>query len=176
MGQPEWAGQPTGPRRDDRGLQPGMPPLTPAPAGRATAPTGMQPPVPPMPQRDPYGRYDDGFTSSFNGFEAGRRGRADMTSEIRMPDSAPPPSLPPEVQRIDHMRRAFMPRRFGSGYDPVQVDQVFEGIIAALSGRSSVPIREAELDPAQFSLVPGGYFEAEVDAALKEARDLMRRR
>ena len=38
-----------------------------------------------------------------------------------------------------------------------------------------MPINDAELDPNQFSLVPGGYFEAEVDAALREVRDLVRR-
>jgi len=35
---------------------------------------------------------------------------------------------------------------------------------------------EAELAPNRFELVPGGYFEAEVDAALKEARDILSRR
>jgi hypothetical protein len=39
-----------------------------------------------------------------------------------------------------------------------------------------VPVTEAELNPAQFSLVQGGYFEAEVDAALKEVRDIVSRR
>ena len=39
-----------------------------------------------------------------------------------------------------------------------------------------MPVSEAELDPRQFSLVPGGYFEAEVDAALREVRDILLRR
>jgi hypothetical protein len=55
------------------------------------------------------------------------------------------------------------------------VDRLFEGIIAAVSGRGgSIP--DAELDPGQFNLVPGGYFEAEVDQALREVRDIIRRR
>lgn len=74
------------------------------------------------------------------------------------------------------MRRTFQPRRFGSGYDPGQVDRLFEGLISAMSGRSGMAVNEAELDPAQFNLVPGGYFEAEVDAALREVRDILRRR
>ncbi|HEY2674081.1 MAG TPA: diviva domain-containing protein, partial [Rugosimonospora sp.] len=79
-------------------------------------------------------------------------------------------------QRVDQLRRTFQSRRFGSGYDPNQVDRLFEGILTAMSGRSSVAINETELDPGQFNLVPGGYFEAEVDQALREVRDMMRRR
>jgi hypothetical protein len=109
-----------------------------------------------------------------------------MTTEIRMPGGGfasggyPPaqagPPIPPEALRIDQMRRTFQLRRFGSGYDRVQVDRLFESIVDVMSGRSNVPVSEAELDPSQFSLVPGGYFEAEVDAALKEVRDILARR
>jgi hypothetical protein len=77
---------------------------------------------------------------------------------------------------VDQLRRTFQPRRFGSGYDPGQVDRLFEGILSTMSGRAGVAINDAELDPGQFSLVPGGYFEAEVDQALREVRDIMRRR
>jgi len=63
------------------------------------------------------------------------------------------------------------------GYDPNQVDRLFEGIIAAMSGRGgAMPVNDAELDPGQFNLVPGGYFEAEVDQALREVRDIILRR
>jgi DivIVA domain-containing protein len=86
-----------------------------------------------------------------------------------------PSGLPPELQRIDHLRRTFQVRRFGSGYDPVQVDRLFEGLLAGMTGRGPMPLSPAELDGAQFGLVPGGYFEAEVDAALKEVKDLLRR-
>lgn len=125
----------------------------------------------------------------FDGFAAGRHGKADMTAEIRMPDrgmdgpmgapsmGGPPPmgGLPPELQRIDHLRRTFQVRRFGSGYDPVQVDRLFEGILQAVTGRGPMPMNPADLDQARFGLVPGGYFEAEVDAALKEVQDILRR-
>jgi DivIVA domain-containing protein len=96
--------------------------------------------------------------------------------------AGPPPSSggngaasPGEIQRIDQMRRTFQPRRFGSGYDRMEVDRLFEGVIAAMSGRSTMPVKENELDPGQFNLVPGGYFEAEVDQALREVREIFRR-
>lgn len=179
------------PTRDDRP----MPPLAPPPPARPTppmpAPAGAgfgrfdEPPGRyPEPRFDePTGTFGGG---SFAGFEPGRHGKADMTSEIRMPadigrNPGPPPVPVPgggggEAQRIDQLRRTFVPRRFGSGYDPVQVDRLFEGIIAAVSGRSGASIPDSELDPGQFDLVPGGYFEAEVDQALREVRDIIRRR
>ena len=80
-----------------------------------------------------------------------------------------------EVARIDQLRRTFQLRRFGSGYDRAQVDRLFEGVMASLSGRGG-PLTDGDLDPSHFNLVPGGYFEAEVDAALKEVRDLVMRR
>ena len=93
------------------------------------------------------------------------------------------PQLPPpvgepggELYRIDQLRRTFQPRRFGSGYDPMQVDRLFEGILQAMSGRAPMPVPENELDMLQFGLVSGGYFEAEVDAALREVKDILLRR
>jgi DivIVA domain-containing protein len=133
------------------------------------------------------GPPDDRFGEErFDGFaEPGRHGKADMTAEIRMPErgmvgpppgmSAGPGGLPPELQRIDQLRRTFQVRRFGSGYDPVQVDRLFEGLLAGLTGRGPMPMNPAEIDQAQFGLVPGGYFEAEVDAALKAVQDILRR-
>jgi len=130
-----------------------------------------------------YSRFDDtdytpgGFGNDFGG---SRRGRSDMTHEMRfdlsgaMPTSGGPASQS-ELQRIDSMRRTFTARRFGSGYDAIQVNRLFDAIIASLSGRSGMPLNESELDPNQFSLVPGGYFEAEVNQALREVRDLVRR-
>jgi DivIVA domain-containing protein len=176
MGGPPLGGPP--PMRDDR-----MPPPMPArPVSPIPAPAG--PPMPPP--RDPgYGRYDE---PTFAGFEPTRHGKTDMTAEIRMGEpsfSAPMPSpvgggpggaSAGDLQRIDQMRRTFQPRRFGSGYDPGQVDRLFEGIISAMAGRAGMSFNEAELDPGQFNLVPGGYFEAEVDAALREVRDILRRR
>ena len=78
-----------------------------------------------------------------------------------------------ELYRIDQLRRTFQPRRFGSGYDPMQVDRLFESILQAMSGRGPMPVPENELDTLQFGLVPGGYFEAEVDAALREVKDIL---
>ncbi|HYN93879.1 MAG TPA: DivIVA domain-containing protein [Pilimelia sp.] len=81
-----------------------------------------------------------------------------------------------DVQRVDMLRRTFQPRRFGSGYDPAQVDRLFESILSAMAGRGPLPANESELDTSRFNLVPGGYFEAEVDAALREVREILRRR
>ncbi|GAB1693911.1 DivIVA domain-containing protein [Krasilnikovia sp. M28-CT-15] len=102
------------------------------------------------------------------------------------PMSGPPVGGPPmgggpggpggELYRVDQLRRTFQPRRFGSGYDPMQVDRLFESILQAMSGRGPMPVPENELDTLQFGLVPGGYFEAEVDAALREVKDILLRR
>jgi hypothetical protein len=80
-----------------------------------------------------------------------------------------------ELQRLDELRRGFQPRRFGSGYDRAQVDRLFEEVIAGMSGHAALSVSEAELDPRRFDLVPGGYFEAEVEAALDELRGMLRR-
>jgi DivIVA domain-containing protein len=80
-----------------------------------------------------------------------------------------------ELYRVDQLRRTFQPRRFGSGYDPMQVDRLFESILQAMTGRGPMPVPENELDTLQFGLVPGGYFEAEVDAALREVKDILLR-
>jgi hypothetical protein len=148
-----------------------------------------QAPMSPVPGGPPqsFERFDDtAFTpGGFGNFDMpSRRGRGDMTGEIHMsPDfgngqypggMGSPDTSPMEAQRIDALRRTFTPRRFGSGYDAHQVNRLFDAIIASLSGRSGMPIMEAELDPNQFSLVPGGYFEAEVEQALRQVRELIR--
>jgi DivIVA domain-containing protein len=100
------------------------------------------------------------------------------------PMGGPPMGGPPmggggpngELYRVDQLRRTFQPRRFGSGYDPMQVDRLFDSILQAMSGRGPMPVPENELDTLQFGLVPGGYFEAEVDAALREVKDILLRR
>jgi DivIVA domain-containing protein len=218
------------PMRDDRMAPPQMPqrqPMQQDPYGRYEEPPPYgQPPqqqqLPPqMPQRGlpagpgyDQGGYDQG--GGYDGFEAGRHGKTDMTAEIRMPQreqdprggyggppmgggmpnapmSAAPMSgaggygppqtqMPPligepggELYRVDQLRRTFQPRRFGSGYDPMQVDRLFEGILQAMTGRGPMPVPENELDMLQFGLVSGGYFEAEVDAALREVKDILLR-
>jgi hypothetical protein len=80
-----------------------------------------------------------------------------------------------DLQRLDQMRRTFQPRRFGSGYDRAQVDRLFDELMAGVSGQGPMPANDAELDPGRFDLVPGGYFEAEVEQALHEVRDILRR-
>jgi DivIVA domain-containing protein len=177
------------PMRDDRPPIAPPPPMGPPPP---MAPPMRPGPPPPAPAPAGFGRYDepnryDEPTGQFGGggfdnFDAGRHGKMDMTTEIRMPPPdygapvGPPGGGGGEIQRIDQLRRTFAPRRFGSGYDPRQVDGLFEGIIQAISGRGGMPINDADLDPGQFNLVPGGYFEAEVDQALREVRDILMRR
>ncbi|MFI2711746.1 DivIVA domain-containing protein [Micromonospora sp. NPDC018662] len=173
-----------------------------------------------------------GPSDRFDGFEAGRHGRADMTAEIRMPERdlrelrgrgpAGPPALPQQgygppdpsygppdqgygggpsmtgpplvgppaagppmvgppmagppgsdLHRVDQIRRGFQVRRFGSGYDPDQVDRFFDTLLGGMQGRNAMPVNPKELDTLRFGLVPGGYFEAEVDAALKDVQDIL---
>jgi len=165
---------------------PPMPPLS-APPPLAPRPMSA-PPMPPPPMSAPparpmsappsYPRFDESEYPAMEFGGGGRRARTDMTHEMRFDlngSSGPGGVSPSELQRIDAMRRTFTARRFGSGYDAIQVNRLFDAIIASLSGRSGMPVSESELDPNQFSLVPGGYFEAEVNQALREIRDLVRR-
>ncbi|RZU73990.1 DivIVA domain-containing protein [Micromonospora kangleipakensis] len=193
---------------DPRG--PGGPgPMGPgAPMGHGGPPSRGLPPGP-----GGYGQDEP----HFDGFEAGRHGRTDMTAEIRMPERDPrdmrgrgpggPPALPQqgmgggpmpgppmagppvggppmvgppmagppgsELYRVDQIRRSFQVRRFGSGYDPDQVDRFFESLLGGMQGRNPMPVNPKDLDTLRFGLVPGGYFEAEVDAALKDVQDIL---
>ncbi|MFV2010227.1 MULTISPECIES: DivIVA domain-containing protein [unclassified Micromonospora] len=92
-----------------------------------------------------------------------------------LPGGPAGPSGGGSLQRVDQIRRTFQVRRFGSGYDPAQVDRLFEELLTAMAGRGPMPVDTAELDTVQFGLVTGGYFEAEVDAALKEVQDILQR-
>ena len=49
-------------------------------------------------------------------------------------------------------------------------------MLSSLGWTTTMPVPENELDTLQFGLVPGGYFEAEVDAALREVKDILLRR
>jgi hypothetical protein len=80
------------------------------------------------------------------------------------------------LAQVDQIRRSLQARRFGSGYDPNQVNRFFDEILTAMSGRGPMPVSVADLDSTRFGLVPGGYFEAEVEAALREVKDILRRR
>jgi hypothetical protein len=124
------------------------------------------------------GGYDTGSfsTGSFNsGSNTGSFNSVSSTGSFSSipPSAYGPPPGGAESQRVDQLRRTFQLRRFGSGYDPGQVDRLFENVLGALSGRGGV--NEAELDPSRLNLVPGGYYEAEVDQAIREVRDILRR-
>jgi len=84
--------------------------------------------------------------------------------------------MSPDMQHLDQLRRAFQPRRFGSGYDRGEVDSLFDGVMAMLSGRPTRPVTEGDLDSRRFNLVAGGYYEDEVETALSAVRDMLRRR
>lgn len=47
--------------------------------------------------------------------------------------------------------------------------------MAGVSGQAPIPASDQELDPRRFDLVPGGYFEGDVDSALQELREILRR-
>ncbi|MFG2054914.1 DivIVA domain-containing protein [Micromonospora sp. NPDC048930] len=91
------------------------------------------------------------------------------------PMVGPPMAGPPgsDLYRVDQIRRSFQVRRFGSGYDPDQVDRFFESLLGGMQGRNPMPVNPKDLDTLRFGLVPGGYFEAEVDAALKDVQDIL---
>ena len=152
-----------------------MPPMMAQPMSAPPMRPMSAPPMRPMsapPMGGGYPRFEDTDHGYGGDAYAGRRGRMDAGHFDGPRAGGPNPS---DLQRIDAMRRTFTARRFGSGYDAVQVNRLFDAILASLSGRSGMPISEAELDPNQFSLVPGGYFEAEVNQALREVRELVRR-
>jgi DivIVA domain-containing protein len=144
-------------------------------------PPGYNNPVSAAPYREPMDRrgYDTGSfsTGSFNSMSS--TGSFNSVSSTGSFSSIPPSAYGPppggaESQRVDQLRRTFQLRRFGSGYDPGQVDRLFENVLGALSGRGGV--NESELDPSRLNLVPGGYYEAEVDQAIREVREILRTR
>ncbi len=132
-----------------------------------------------------YGQPPQGYDRPPQGFGGGpgpNNGYGGPSPMSAPPMPGSPMSGPPmggpggDLHRVDQLRRTFQPRRFGSGYDPAQVDGLFQQILEAMSGRGPMPVHENELDTLQFGLVPNGYFEAEVDAALREVKDILRRR
>ena len=150
----------------------GTPPAGLPPRGLTPSTGGMSP----ANGRSPAGAgspsvFDDAEDAAW----AGRHGKTDMTME--MPQYGPSsPYTPEDATRIGELRSAFKPRRFGSGYDTRQVDRLFDGIAAVVTGRSGGSIDTNDLDGSQFGLVQGGYFEDEVDVALREVRDMMSRK
>lgn len=139
-------------------------------------PPGYPSPVSSAPYRT--GGYDTGSYSTGSFGSMSGTGSFSSVSSTGSFSSIPPSAYGPppggaESQRVDQLRRTFQLRRFGSGYDPGQVDRLFENVLGALSGRGGV--NESELDPSRLNLVPGGYYEAEVDQAIREVRDILRR-
>lgn len=78
-----------------------------------------------------------------------------------------------DLYRVDQIRRSFQVRRFGSGYDPDQVDRFFDSLLGGMQGRNPMPVNPRDLGTLRFGLVQGGYFEEEVDAALKSVQDVL---
>jgi DivIVA domain-containing protein len=162
-------------------------PMAPPPMQMPPPPSAMPPPMPGgMP---PHGvpapvSYGDSFADSLPppmpiGYDAyaGRHGKADMTVELpTMGGAFVSPFTNEDKARVAEMRSGFKPRRFGSGYDSNQVERLFEAIMAMMDGRGSTRVSDSDLDPAQFPLVQGGYFEDEVESALGEVRTLFKRR
>lgn len=142
--------------------------------------TAQQPVYGGAPQR---GGYDNDATNTFGAVPPAS---ANPSTYGGGGGFAPPPPPPPaapagpaytgELARVDQLRRTFQLRRFGSGYDPQQVDRLFETVLGSLSGRTGGTVNEGELDAGRLNLVPGGYYEAEVEQALREVRDIVARR
>ncbi|MGH3802053.1 MAG: DivIVA domain-containing protein [Pseudonocardiaceae bacterium] len=127
------------------------PPIAPPPRTR---------PVP-KPEIDPY---------------APRHGKTEMTVEVPTYGGDVSPFTGEDKARLIELKESFKLRRFGSGYEPSQVERLWDAIAAAMGGQASAQVNDSDFDTGQFALVQGGYFEQEVDAALREVRDLFRRR
>ncbi|MFE9690484.1 DivIVA domain-containing protein [Micromonospora sp. NPDC005806] len=136
---------------------------------------GRGPAGPPLPQQGFGGGPEQGYGP---GPEQGYGPGPGMSGPPPMagpPMVGPPMAGPPgsDLYRVDQIRRSFQVRRFGSGYDPDQVDRFFETLLGGMQGRNPMPVNPKDLDTLRFGLVPGGYFEAEVDAALKDVQDIL---
>jgi len=171
------------PRRDDDSATAKIPRVT--DRGPAPPPVPLQqvPPPPPAPPA-PAAAYGDSFADSlpppmpinYDAY-AGRHGKADMTVELpTIGGGYVSPFTNEDKARVAELRTGFKVRRFGSGYDSVSVDRLFDAIAATMDGRGGPPVADSDLDASQFPLVQGGYFEDEVETALSEVRALFSRR
>ncbi len=107
---------------------------------------------------------------------APRHGKTEMTVEVPTYGGDVSPFIQADKDRLSELQDTFKLRRFGSGYEPSQVERLWDAIAAAMGGQASAQVTDADFDPSQFTLVQGGYFEQEIDAALRELRDLFHRR
>jgi len=171
-GQPGGGGLPAGPPAGMPSA--GMPPRPGAGPGQFGQPGQYGQPGPDMdePATAPFSAVGPGMGQ--NGMGQGGIGQGGMGPGGMGMGPGAPAGPGGEIQRIDQLRRTFQIRRFGSGYDRMAVDRLFESLMNSMTGRSA-PIDDSVLEATQFNLVPGGYFEAEVDQALREVRDIMRR-
>lgn len=175
--------QPPGPPQHQPSAPPQHQPSAPPQRPPMPAPAQVPQPAPP-PAAAPAPAFSESFAESlpparsisYDAY-AGRHGKADMTVELpKLGDQYISPFTDGDKARVIAMRTEFKPRRFGSGYDPGNVERLFDAVVATMEGRGGAKISDSDLDPAQFELVQGGYFEDEVDRALKEVRDLFARR
>ncbi len=107
---------------------------------------------------------------------APRHGKTEMTVEVPTYDGDISPFTQADKDRLIALQETFKLRRFGSGYEPSQVERLWDAIAAAMDGQASAQVTDADFDPGQFELVQGGYFEQEIEAALKGLRDLFHHR
>ncbi|GAA3390046.1 DivIVA domain-containing protein [Cryptosporangium minutisporangium] len=151
--------------------------------------TGPQPVVSGIPVSGsvppPRGGRQFGGESSFRELPAGRgaaepeyagRYGKEMTMEMGAVPGLVSPFTNEDKAVVAELRSSFRPRRFGSGYDPGQVERLFDAIQAMMEGRSGGQVSDSDLMPGQFGLVQGGYFEDDVDEALRQVRGLYSRR
>jgi DivIVA domain-containing protein len=133
--------------------------------------------------------YPNGNTAGVNGFNTAeghsapvvdsypsRHGKVDMTVELPTFGGQVSPFTNEDKAQLAQLRGGFKHRRFGTGYDPSQVDSLFDAMSAAMEGQATTPITAADFEPSQFQLVSGGYFEDEVEKALTQLQALFTRR
>ncbi|GAA2609932.1 caspase, EACC1-associated type [Paractinoplanes durhamensis] len=78
------------------------------------------------------------------------------------------------ISRISGLRASLRRCRSGDGYDPAEVDNLFQMILDFRAGASPLPMPVEQLDRVHFTVVPGGYSEAEVGAALQKIKGMLR--
>ncbi|MFI5959096.1 toll/interleukin-1 receptor domain-containing protein [Cryptosporangium sp. NPDC051539] len=97
-----------------------------------------------------------------------------------VPDEVDVPPAPPPAEgsfteddriAVRELRASFRPRTYGPGYNPWQVERLFDEIQAAMDG-GPVPV---SISSSEFASVRQGYDAADVDEALRQVRKLFSR-